>query len=375
MIDIVLVKSDSIIQQPSMRDQKIINSLRKRYSILVLGWNREGLSKEGDINQSHMKLFNLRAPSGIESYGALRLILRLPFFWIWVFINLCQIRPQSIHACDLATVAPCFLYKILFRKKLVFDVFDRYAMAYIPRNRNLFFRTLYSSVNWIEENFAKGSDVLINVSDEMLQTFGKKPKQCVTIMNCSEDHLANRSKVKSKGFKILFTGHIRTGRGLELVPEIVRNVDGAKVMITGRVEDKKLLADIERMPNTKYLGFLEHQKVLDFEVTSDVMMALYDLNLQIQNKFVMGNKLFEAMMCGTPIITNVAREIVIETACGILVEYSNTQQIKEELIKLRDNPELCKKLGDNGRKAFLEKYNWSIMEQRLYRIYGNLLQI
>jgi glycosyltransferase involved in cell wall biosynthesis len=79
------------------------------------------------------------------------------------------------------------------------------------------------------------------------------------------------------------------------------------------------------------------------------------------------------MMCGVPIITNVAHEIVNETGCGIIVEYDNKEQIKEAIITLRDNPELRKRLGTNGRKAFLEKYNWNIMEQKLYKIYDDLL--
>jgi glycosyltransferase involved in cell wall biosynthesis len=34
---------------------------------------------------------------------------------------------------------------------------------------------------------------------------------------------------------------------------------------------------------------------------------------------------------------------------------------------------LRKRLGNNGRKAFLEKYNWNAMEQKLYQIYEDLL--
>ena len=87
----------------------------------------------------------------------------------------------------------------------------------------------------------------------------------------------------------------------------------------------------------------------------------------------MGNKLFEAMMFGVPVITNVAQEIVNETDCGIIVDYDNTEQIKEAIITLRDKPEIRKRLGTNGRKAFLEKYNWGLMEKKLYNIYENLL--
>ena len=142
---------------------------------------------------------------------------------------------------------------------------------------------------------------------------------------------------------------------------------------TGRVEDKKLLNKIEGISNIIYKGFLDHEEVLDLEANSDAMVALYDLNLQTQNKYVMGNKLFEAMMFGVPLITNIAQEIVNETDCGIIVDYDNSEQVQEAIIKLRDDPELRKRLGTNGRKAFLEKYNWNLMEKKLYMVYDSLL--
>jgi len=353
---------------PSIRDQKIIKSLRKKYSILVLGWNREGTPKEWDNYASGFKLFNLKAP-----YGTLWLLPYFPLFWGWVFIKLCLYAPRSVHACDLGTVAPCYIYKILFRKKLVFDVFDRYAMAYIPENRNIFFKMLYLLINSLEENFAKRSNVLINISDQILQTYKKRPKNCVTIMNCSEDHIINRSRIEANGFTLLFVGHVRQGRGLEMLSEIVKDLKDTELIITGRVQDGNLLNKIEGVPNIKYQGFLDYNKLLDLEASSDVMIALYDLNIATQNEFVMGNKLFEAMMCGIPIISNVAQELIKEVDCGVVVEYGNVDQIRQTIIKLKDNPELRKRLGDNGRKAFLEKYNWNRMEQKLYQVYEDLL--
>jgi glycosyltransferase involved in cell wall biosynthesis len=321
----------------------------------------------------------MRAPYGTARYGALKLLGYFPFFWGWTFIKLCKYHPKCIHACDLGTVGPCYIYKVLFRKKLVFDIFDRYAMAYIPKDRNFFFKALYSLVNFLEEYYAKRADVLINVSDEMLQTFRNRPKNCITIMNCAEDNLTKKSSEKStkksNNFQLLFTGHIRQGRGLEILPEIVNNLKNTQLIITGRVEDNKLLNKLKGLTNVSYRGFIGPDKVLELEESSDLMIALYDLNLQTQNKFVMGNKLFEAMMCGVPILTNVAKEIVDETNCGTLVQYDNAEQIKDAIITLRDNPQLRKELGANGRKAFLEKYNWRVMEQKLYKIYDELLKI
>jgi glycosyltransferase involved in cell wall biosynthesis len=246
-------------------------------------------------------------------------------------------------------------------------------MAFIPRNRNIFFKTLYRFANWIEEEFARSSDELINVSDEILETYRKRPKNCTTIMNCSEDHMINRSKVEGNDFKLLFTGHLRPGRGLELVAGIVKDLKGTQLIITGRIEDSKLLNKIAGISNIIYQGYLDYNELLDLEATSDLMFALYNLDLQTQNKYVMGNKLFEAMMFGVPLVTNVAHEIVNETQCGIIVEYDDIEQIRKVIITMRDNPELRKRLGANGRKSFLEKYNWNVMERRLYEVYDDLL--
>lgn len=175
LIDII-VKSDPIMNTPTLRDQKIIRSLRKKYSIIGLGWNRrgQGTARTTSNNGIDIKLFSAKGVSNFESHGTLRYIPYMLLFWMWVFIKLCVYRPRIVYSCNLDSFFP---YKILFRKRLVFDVFDRYAMAYIPKDRNIFFRALYSFVNRIEEEFAKRSDVLINISDEILTTYKRRPKK------------------------------------------------------------------------------------------------------------------------------------------------------------------------------------------------------
>jgi glycosyltransferase involved in cell wall biosynthesis len=373
LIDIILVKSDPIRNQSSIRAMQIIKSLRKKYSIIGLGWNRGSTTYEFANDEGSLQLFNLNAPYGYERYGTLRLAAYFPIFWMWIFIKLCVHRPKSIHACDLATILPCYIYKVLFRRKLIFDVLDRYGMTYVPKDRNVFFKTLRSLVNSLEEIFAKNSDVLIAVSDKIFLTFRKKPRNCVTIMNCPEDHLINKSRLKTNGFNLLFTGAIRPGRGLETISDIVMNMKDTELIVTGVTKDRKLQNKIAGIPHIKYYGFLDRNKLLDLEASTDVMIALYDLNLQNQYEYGMANKVLEAMMCGLPIITNISHDIVNDTKCGLIVEYGNVQQIKKAIITLRDNPELRRLLGKNGRKAYVEKYNWTKMEEKLLKTYDVLL--
>jgi glycosyltransferase involved in cell wall biosynthesis len=375
LIDVILVKSDPIINQSSIRAMQITKSLLKKYSVLSLGWNRGSVPIEHElINQKgDLRLFNLKAPYAYERFGKLGLVVCFPIFWTWVFIKLCMYRPKIIHACDLATVAPCYLYKVLFRKKLIFDVLDRYGMTYVPNKKNTFFSVLHSLVNSVEEFYAKKSDALIAVSDKIFLTFGKKPKNCVTIMNCPEDYLLDRPKPEMSDYRLLYTGAIRAGRGLDMLCDILIDLKDTELVVTGKIKDLELHNKITAIPNIKYYGFLDRNELLDLEINSHVMVALYDLKLQNQYEYGVANKVLEAMMCEVAVITNISHDLVNDTKCGILVDYGNINEVRQAIISLKDNPQLRKSYAINGRRAFLKKYNWPRMEERLYNVYDRLL--
>jgi glycosyltransferase involved in cell wall biosynthesis len=363
LVDIVIVRSNSIVYDP--RVQKISESLSKKYSILNIGWNREGLRKEIlENNIGKLKLFNLKAP-----FGKPTLALYLPVFWIWVIFKLVLFRPKVVHACDLDTVLPCYIYKILFQKKLVFDVFDRYAFAHIPET----LRLLYSFVNLIEERVCMKSNALIVVAENILKTFNKKPAEYTIIRNCPKICDIDRIHSKDKTMTLVYTGIVVRNRGLERITNAIKDLTGVKLVIAGRCIDKEFLDHILESFNVEYKGLLLPDDSIKLEANSDVMVILYDLVIPI-NRVANPNKTFEAMMLGLPIITNVTPELIDEVGCGIKVEYNDLNQIQSAVIRLRDDLELRKILGEKGRRAFEQKYNWCIMEQELYNLYERLIK-
>ena len=337
----------------------------KNYSTVTLGWNREGISKQLIKEfMSKLNLFNFKAPIGKTT-----IILYLPFFWSWIFFKLLQNKPKIIHACDLDTVIPCYIYKVLFRKRLVFDVCDSYAMSKIsPKNK-----LLYSFVDSLEKKLVTKADVFVTVSEKLLTTFQKRPKRCNVIMNCPTKFEGSNIKSLNKNLKLVYTGNIIHSRGLGRIAEAIKNLPGVDFNFAGRIIDEKLHNEILKMPKANYYGVLKLSDALSLEANSDVMIILYDLKIPINN-FAMPNKIFEAMMFGLPVITNIAPEIVDKAECGIKVQYNDIDQIKSAITQLRDNTDLRKRLGTNGRKAFAEIYNWEIMEQKLYKTYEPLLK-
>lgn len=375
MVDIIIIRSaNSIIYDP--RVKKIVVSLRKRYSVIALGWNRDGISQE-KINDYPVKaeLFKLRTSTWSPSLTRIliRLFVFFPPFWIWVFFKLLRHRPEVVHTCDMDTFPPAFIYKLLFRKKLVFEVFDRYAMALIPQK----FKKLNCVINYFEELFSEHSDALIIAGGEkVLNTFHSKPKFVEVLLNCPHDYFERNTNQnannENRDFRLVYTGGIRKDRALESVAQTILNLDMVSFLVAGPIIDPEVLEKIQKSDRVKYYGILDPKDALYLEARSHTLLALYNPQI-FWNNITLPNKLFEAMMCGIPIITNIAPEIVSEIRCGLIVNYDNVEQIKDAITSLRDKPDLRNELGNNGRKAFLEKYNWNIMEQRLYNLYKNLL--
>jgi glycosyltransferase involved in cell wall biosynthesis len=362
--DIALIRSGPIPAIGDPRVEKILKSLSKEFRIIALGWDRETnrypLAYKNNIVIKHIRL---KAP-----YGKLWIIFYYPIFWIWIFINLFIYRPKAIYSCNLDTLIPSYIFKTLFSTKLIFDSFDKFAMAFISPNH----RIVYSFIDTLENLLASKADALITVSSDRLYTFGRfKPRYYGIIMNCPEDKIKrirdDFSFIKNKYYNyfiLVYAGAIRYNRGLLLLDQVIKNIRNVRLILAGRIREN--IEFILKNPNIEYLGVLEYDKTLSLMSIADAIPILYDPEVPI-NQVANPNKLFEAMMLGIPVITNVCKEIIEESGCGLVVEY-NYESLKQAIQYFIDQPDIRKKMGSNGRKAFEEKYNWNIMEKKLLKI-------
>jgi glycosyltransferase involved in cell wall biosynthesis len=84
------------------------------------------------------------------------------------------------------------------------------------------------------------------------------------------------------------------------------------------------------------------------------------------------NKLFEYMLADLPVICTdfiLWKEVVEKNNCGICVNPRNVTEIAKAIQYLIENPDIAKKMGENGRKIVIEKYNWKEEEKKLLEIY------
>lgn len=87
-------------------------------------------------------------------------------------------------------------------------------------------------------------------------------------------------------------------------------------------------------------------------------------------------KLFEYMAGAVPVVASdfpLWRSIVGESRCGILVDPRDPSAIAEAARWILEHPTEAEIMGQRGRAAVLERYNWNGEYPRLIQMYDRLL--
>jgi len=121
-------------------------------------------------------------------------------------------------------------------------------------------------------------------------------------------------------------------------------------------------------------GWLAYEKVGD--AISNCNIGIIFMKPTGNNMFSSPNKLLNYMRYGLPIVTvdlPEIRRIIIESQCGVVVTERTVDAIVDALSMLIDDIDLRHRLGQNGKKAIMEKYHWGIMEKKLLRVYYEII--
>jgi glycosyltransferase involved in cell wall biosynthesis len=80
-------------------------------------------------------------------------------------------------------------------------------------------------------------------------------------------------------------------------------------------------------------------------------------------------------MLGKPVV--VARDTNMDTIiaahdCGLVVTYGDAASLESTLLRLAEDPNLCRELGKRARTAYETTYSWAIMKDRLLCLYRDV---
>lgn len=346
------------------------------YEVELFIWNRQHTLVQ---EESGYKIHNFYFTAPQNSAWV---FFYFPVWWIYEFIYLMNSDADIIHACDLDTLYPAIIAKILKRKKFVYTIYDFYA-NHIPQIRHFSFirQIIWSIISAIEKFGIRFSDILMIADESRYEEIrGASIKNLIYIYNSPPDIFEKKfqksEKRKYPPIIIFYSGPINKLRGIHYMAEAIKNLDGVEMIIGGVIDDQQFFEEtLESKKNVRFIGWIPtYNEVLQKTTEADVIFRFGDPDYP-GTKYASPNKLFEAMMCAKPIIVSDAgsmANIVRSTNCGLVTPYGDIIAIKQAVLSLRDNHELRDKLGTNGRIAYDKIYSWEIMERKLISAYDKL---
>jgi glycosyltransferase involved in cell wall biosynthesis len=358
-----------VISYPDARLKKEMDTLLKKgYEVKVIIWDR-GWPFKWDPTVD-VKSLKLNAPIG-NIISALYFPVWFLFLIFWLF----RTKWDVVHAVNFDTYLFSLIAAKIKNKPIVYDIYDFYGDVMPGKLRNIVVK--------MDKYLLPFSDVLILADDSRIkQIGGNVHKNIFTINNSpTKDNFDKKYNANDIGtFKVFIGGKILKERCLDMIISAIGKIEGVELCIRGHCGEtdfkQQMIQISQKFDNIDlYLDGVPYEEIVKGTLSADLTIALYDPNIP-NNKYASPNKLFEAMASKIPIIVNEntsMADIVRKEKCGIIIPYGNEEALIWAVSRLKDDLSLQQRLGDNGRKAYEDKYNWTIMENRLNSIYSHVL--
>lgn len=124
-----------------------------------------------------------------------------------------------------------------------------------------------------------------------------------------------------------------------------------------------------------YADWMPFEEAFRRILASDIGLVLFQPGIQ-NHVFALPHKMFDYMLAGLPVIVpDFAVEvapIVREADCGFAVDSSDPRAIAAAIARLAGDAGLRQRMGENGRRAVLERYNWESEGAKLVAMYREL---
>jgi glycosyltransferase involved in cell wall biosynthesis len=183
----------------------------------------------------------------------------------------------------------------------------------------------------------------------------------------------------SRGRRALYLGSISAVRGIREMVEAFASPDlsDATLLVVGTFANEELASQTrslegwKRVHELSWVGREQLPEIIDSARIGLVIFAPILPHLE-----AMPTKLFEYMAAGLPVIASdfpMWREIVEGERCGLLVDPTDPVAIADRIAYLFEHPDEARAMGERGRRAVLERFNWEMEVPKLVQMYESIV--
>ena len=179
----------------------------------------------------------------------------------------------------------------------------------------------------------------------------------------AEERLFSPGWRPAEDFHALFVGKLIPLHGLETILAAARLAPEIRFRVVGSGQLDALL--LERPPNVEWVEWLDYELLPRENHRAGCALGVFSETVKAGR--VIPNKAFQALACGTPLVTGdtaAARELLRDGDSALLVPPGNPGALAAAVRRLAADPELARALGAGGLAAYREQASEAVLGAR-----------
>lgn len=267
------------------------------------------------------------------------------------------------------------------KKKVIFDAHEDTEMQIMDKEwiPQIIRKQISALFGFYAKKVMSRMDGLVTVTPKIVEKLKQYNDNVVMVTNYPIiGELQNSGEQEDKGQYVFFAGGVDPQWCHENIAKAIDKIEGVSYYFAGRGNEEYVESIGENSKEkVKYLGLIPHDEVINYYKESLAGMALLKA-FQVGKEGTLGNtKLFEVMEAGRPVICSDFRlwkEIIEEYNCGICVDCDDVDSISNTISYIMNHPDEASEMGNNGRRAILERYNWETQAKILVDFYNRVIE-
>ncbi len=179
----------------------------------------------------------------------------------------------------------------------------------------------------------------------------------------AEERLFRPGWQPAQEFHALFVGKLIPLHGLETILAAARLAPELHFRVVGSGQLDAIMS--ERPPNVEWVEWVEYDDLPDEIQRAGCALGVFGTSAKASR--VIPNKAFQALACGTPLVTAdtaAARELLVDGESALLVPAGDPEALAGAVRRLADDPGLARRIGDGGLAAYREQASESVLGER-----------
>jgi glycosyltransferase involved in cell wall biosynthesis len=374
--------------------KEVIEGLQKRgHRVGLIGSAREEIERANDFYNIYPKTsFRLKClDRKRKSYFISSVLL---------FFTLLKILGQYdiIYARDFHTVIIALIPRLVFKKKLVFEINGLASEEQRLKRKSLLNQVLANVFQGAEKIATRCSDRIVSVTPQIAAYLTRyfhcqadKVKVIGNGVNTKNFHpiedeallwsWRKRLGIAKEDVVIAFVGNLAPWQGVNILIEsafgLLDNDENLKFLIVGggllRDSLEKKVSDSRYAKKLIFTGMLKHEEIPVLINMSDICVAPF-ISRRNQTTGVSPIKVFEYMACGKPVICSRINglEFVEAEGVGRLIPPEDVVGLEKAVDDLSNSPEERMRMGQKALQIARERFSWESKVMKIEEVLKGL---